>query len=149
VLAWAELAVKSMQGFEPVELSRGRFSDRVTQFAASRVFYLRDSEEAYQQGLPLEMLEYLPSGPRRKLGGYRRVLITALTWVPDHEEEIGYDPQWITLGWGMTAHEAVAAAKRFIRIYTEALANRVVSRELIVTAFEIKFWTASARADYL
>lgn len=149
VLAWAELAITSMQGFEATTLAKAHLSPRVKQLAATRVFELRDSEEAYERGLPLEEFANLPRGPRRGPGGYRRVIINAYTWVPDHEAGVGYDPAWITLGWGMTAHEAVAAAHRFVKDYGQKLERQIVSRELLVTAFEVKFWTASATAEYL
>jgi hypothetical protein len=153
VLAWAERAIESMQGFEPATFSTAKLSARVKQLSASRVFELRDSEEAYERGLPLEEFANLPRGPRRAPGGYRRVIINAYTWVPDHEAAVGYDPAWITLGWGMTAHEAVAAAHRFVKDYGQKLERQIVSRELLVTAFEVKFWTASSTAsstaDYL
>jgi hypothetical protein len=123
--------------------------ERVEQHAVARVHDLTDDEEAYEKGLGLELLSSFPEGPGREAGGIRRVVITALTWVPDYEAGLGYDPAWITLGHGMTARTAAAAAARFVRDYTRALDARLVSRELVFTALEIKFWTARAGAEYV
>lgn len=149
VRRWAEDTV-TRPGFEPVEgLTRGKWSPRVEALAASRVRELDDPEEAYPRGLPLEALDDIPRGPMADYGGRRRVVITALTWVPDHGGEIGYDPAWITLGHGMTANVASMNARRFIVNYERGLRQHSVSRELVVTAIEVKFWTSHTARDYL
>jgi hypothetical protein len=150
---WVEDAL-TLPGFDDVPHRRlgtyfKREVDRVTRHASSRVRDLKDAEEAYDRGMALEIFDGLPAGPGRDVGGLRRVVITALTWTPDAEGEVAYDPAWITLGWGMTAKQAAAAAKRFVRNYTRASNARVVSRELIFTAIEVKFWTARTAAKYV
>lgn len=166
VLAWATRAL-SLAGYDDVESvepgeqrRRARVwggsyyrlakdSNRVEQHAVARVRDLTDAEEAYERGLGLELLDSLPAGPGRQQGGIRRVVITALTWTPDDAGAVAYDPAWITLGHGMTARTAAAAAARFVRDYTRALHARTYSRELIFTALEIKFWTARTSADHV
>jgi hypothetical protein len=159
VAAWAEDAL-ALGGYDEVGeegarvhggsyYRRAKDSARVEQRAVARVRDLTDAEEAYERGLPLESLDAFPEGPGRDRGGQRRVVVTALTWVPDHEGEVCYDPAWVTLGHGMTARTAAAAAARFVRAYEQALAARVVSRELWFTALEIKFWTAPHGTDYV
>lgn len=148
-LEWAERAVWGFPGFDPVTLPKGKLNGRVEQLSATCVRDLKDAEEAYSGGVPLEYLDNLPRGPRRELGGFRRVLVTALTWVPDDAGEVGYDAAWITLGWGMTAHEAGAATHRFVQSYANQLRRGIESRRLILTALEVKFWTASEAASYV
>ena len=157
VLEWAEDAL-SLAGYDSVGSARvfggsyyrgSKHPERVEQHAVARVHDLTDDEEAYEKGLPLEMLDAFPAGPGRDEGGVRRVVVTALTWVPDYDAGVGYDPAWITLGHGMTARTAAAAAARFVRDYTRALDARVVSRVLVFTALEIKFWTAANGTDYV
>lgn len=163
VKAWSDAAL-ALAGFEDVApddarprarvrtgsyYRHARDARRVEQHAVAGVRDLTDAEEAFERGRGLHLLERLPDGPGRAAGGVRRVVITALTWTPDYEGEVGYDPAWITLGHGMTAKTAAAAAARFVRDYTRALNARVVSRELVFTALEIKFWTAPAGAKYV
>jgi len=76
-------------GFEEVRPHVIKFAPRQTgprveRLAVSRVRDLNDEEEAYRRALPLEVLDF-PVGPGRWLGGIRRVVITALTWVPDQK----------------------------------------------------------------
>lgn len=163
--AWAG-RVLALAGFDELESDAGpearvwggsyyrraKDSTRVQQRAVALVRDLTDPEEAYERGLPLETLdafEAATSPPDRASGGYRRVVITALTWTPDHMGEVGYDPAWVTLGHGMTARAAAAAATRWVRGYAQALHNKVVSRELVFTALEVKFWTAPSGAKYV
>jgi hypothetical protein len=153
VRRWAEDAVE-LAGFEEVRPHVIRFAPkqngtRVERLAVSRVRDMDDEEEAYARGLPLEVMEALIIGPGREEGGLRRVVITALTWVPDHEYEIADDAAWITIGWGMTAKQASVRAARFVRNYERALVKRVVSRELVFTAIEVKFWTAKHGSEYV
>jgi hypothetical protein len=159
VSRWAEDAL-TLAGYDDVGTDgarvyggsyyrRAKDSARVEQRAVARVRNLTDAEEAYERGSPLEQLHAFPPGPGRTTGGIRRVVITALTWVPDHEGEVCYDPAWVTLGHGMTAKTAAAAAARFVKAYEQALSARVVSRELWFTALEIKFWTAHTGTNYV
>lgn len=148
VARWAERAT-FIEGFDelPLERGRGRGNARVGGFAATAVNNLKDAEEAFERGVPLDTFGNLVGGPRRDLGGTRRVVITAFTWKADEENEIGYDPGWITLGWGMTAHEAGAAMHRFIKEYGARQRGPMPTYQLIVTAIEVKFWTQSEAAD--
>ena len=150
---WAADSLE-LGGFEAVKphvirFARRQNGTRVERLAVSRVLDLDDEEEAYRRGLPLEVLEAFPAGPGRQRGGVRRVVITALTWVPDREYEIADDAAWITIGQGMTAKQAARRAAQFVRNYERALVKRVVSRELIFTALEVKFWTAKHGSKYV
>lgn len=131
-------------GWDPIHVETSR---RVAGFAASAVMNPRDAEEAFERGMLLDEFGNLPSGPRRDLGGFRRVVITAYTWKADDENEIGYDPGWITLGWGMTAHEAGAAMHRFIKEYGGRQRGPMPTYQLIVTAIEVRFWTTSSASE--
>jgi hypothetical protein len=153
VRAWAEGALE-LGGFEEVrphviKFARRQNGTRVERLAVSRVRDLDDEEEAYRRALPLEVLDDFPVGPGRLRGGIRRVVITALTWVPDHEFEMCDDAAWITLGWGMTAKQATRRAAEFVRNYDRALHARTNSRELVFTALEVKFWTARQGSTYV
>lgn len=129
--------------------SRAKDPTRVERRAVARVHDLTDAEEAYEKGIPLQYLGDFGEGPGRDAGGQRRVVITALTWSADDKHEVCYDPAWITLGHGMTARTAAAAASRWVTGYQDALAAHVESRRLILTALEIKFWTAPWGANYV
>jgi hypothetical protein len=153
VRAWAEGALE-LPGFEEVrphviKFARKQNGTRVERLAVSRVRDLDDEEEAYRRGLGLEHLEAFPTGPGRQRGGLRRVVVTALTWEPDHEYEQCDEAAWITLGWGMTAKQATARAARFVRQYIDGLRTKTNSRELWFTAIEIKFWTAKQGSTYV
>ena len=150
---WA-LGALELGGFEEVAPHVVRFAPkqngtRVGRAAVSRVRDMDDEEEAYRRALPLEVLEAFPVGPGRQRGGVRRVVITALTWVPDHEYEQCDDAAWITLGWGMTAKQACRRAAEFVRNYERALHTRTNSRELVFTALEVKWWTAKQASTYV
>ncbi len=113
---------------------------------------LDDGEEAYERGIPLERAPKFLGAPSREFGGWRRVSIRAYTWerneITDRYETL-LNPQWITTGWGMTARAAVVAHEEYIKDYKGALAVHRESRRLIVTAWEIVWWTASLSADYV
>lgn len=147
VLSWAE-DVTTRPGWDIFVSKRESSSLRVEVRACSRVSNINDPEAAFDFGVPLEHID-IADGPSRDVGGLRRVVITGLTWVLDETEEDAYDPQWITIGWGMTGHQCTAAAHRFIRAYEIAVTRGLESKRLLVTVLEVKFWTAAASSDYV
>jgi hypothetical protein len=149
VMEWAPNALDALPGFEPEPSISPPQNERVEHLAFSCVRDLDSSDEALEKGLPLANIDFWVLGPRESEGGRRRVTITARVWVVDRENEDCYDPSWITLGWGISAHSSSAAARRYVRDYCEALAREVVSREFVVTAIEVKFWTASHGTAYV
>jgi len=120
---------------------------RVAGWRAKVVRDLRDPEEALERATPIENGFPIPMGPLMTVGGRRRVVIRAHTWV--WEGGYPYDPEWITLGQGLTAASAVAHAHRWWRSYSGLVARGLESKRLYVTAWEIVFWTANPTADYV
>lgn len=121
---------------------------RVALVRGMLVLDLGDEEEAIRQAVELAELS-IEVGPDRERGGRRRVLVRVFTWVIDDEEEVAYDPQWITTGEGQTAMAAAARHNRYVRAYTDAVHAGTASRRLGATAMEVAFWTASPRVHYV
>lgn len=122
---------------------------RVAGWRASWVFNVDDEEEAFDKGIPLEWFGDVIEGPKRDVGGSRRVSIRLYTWTVNAGRRGAYDPQWITTGWGMSARAASHAHGRWIDAYANAVANGVESRRLIATVIEVVFWTAGPTTDYV
>lgn len=145
---WAEAALMEQPQFEPSGIAPPK-ETRVAVHSYSCVRDLDDPEEAFTDGKPLSELDWSMNGPRRELGGIRRCMVTARVWTIDRDNESAYDPSWITIGWGMTAHECCAAVRRYVRAYSEALAQDMVSREQVYTVLETKWWTAREASLYV
>lgn len=142
---WAHEVVGLMDELPP----RPTGNDRIASVRASMVLDLADDEEAFERGLGLESVD-VPMGPTAdQSGGRRRVIIRMLTWVPDFNGAIAYNPQWIVTGHGMTPHAAAAAHARYVRDYVDAVKRGVESRRLMVTAIDVRWWTTSPNAQYL
>jgi hypothetical protein len=122
---------------------------RVDGFRASWVMDMRNDEEAYDEGIPVESFGEVVEGPNRERGGARRVSIRLYTWTVNSGRQGAYEPQWITTGWGMSARAASHAHGRWIDAYAYAVAHGIESRRLIATAMEVVFWTAGPTTDYV
>lgn len=128
------------------EIAINPLSDpRVQQIKGAIVDNLYDEEQAFKKGIPLEEM-YFYRGPTMAEGGRRRVIIRALTWVPDYKGEVAYDMQWATVASRFTGQATSAAANRYIASYAHACALGIESRRILVTAMEIRFWTQSKSA---
>lgn len=122
---------------------------RIAGWRASWVMDVDNEEEAFDEGIPLEIFGDVVEGPAREVGGSRRVSIRLFTWTVNAGRRGAYEPQWITTGWGMSARAASHAHGRWIDAYADAVANGVESRRLIATAMEVVFWTAGPTTDYV
>lgn len=110
-----------------------------------------NEEKAYEYGESMEVvLDWLQAElPRRDDGGTRRCVLRLHTWEVDEESQLGFNPKWLSIGGGMTAHATIAKARRWARKYIESIDEGFVSRRVVVTAVEFVFWTAAYRTDYL
>lgn len=122
---------------------------RVAGYRGVWVWDIRDDEEAFDRGIPVEAFGEISDGPGRDRGGTRRVSVRLYTWVVDTKRGSVHEPQWVTTGWGMTARTAAHAHGRWIDAYAHAVAAGLESRRLVATAMEIVFWTASEGTDYV
>ena len=103
---------------------------RIAIVRAALVKDISDAEEAFERGIPLQYMKVTP-GPTRIEGGLRRrVLVRIHTWIPDVLGEVGFSPQWIVAGHGMTARTASAAFNRYVRDYAMAVSRGIESRRL-------------------
>jgi hypothetical protein len=139
-------AVDVVTGMDDVTPANQPHNARLTLLRGALVYDLQDDEEAYERGIDLVDL-YVPPGPRREDGGYRRVIIRVLTWIPDDYGRIGYDAQWIVTGQGHTAHAATMRHRRFALAYAHAVDKGIESRRLICTGIEVLWWTASQSSE--
>ena len=138
------------------QISRPRetsISDRAL-LIQSRVKGCKDidnEEAAYEHGETMDtVLDWFRASlPLRTEGGTRRCILRIHTWEIDEEGQIGYNPKWLTIGGGQTGHATVRKAARWCREYIESIDKGYVSREVLVTAVEIVFWTSAYRTDYL
>ena len=115
---------------------------RVAGWRGALVADIDNDEEAAEAGEHLESGRDFDLGPSRDLGGTRRVAIRAYTWEWDPDVQHAFNPQWITTGFGMSATSAVKAHRRYIRDYEKLVGLGRASRLLIVTQWEIVWWTA-------
>lgn len=145
---WAYEAVAA-RGGRDVEPAAHPRNTRIDGWRSAWVRDLDNEEEAYDEGTPLELFQDVEEGPNRDVGGSRRVSIRAFTWTVNAGRQGAYDPQWITIGWGMSARAATHAAGRWVDDYANAVSRGVESRRLIATAIEIVFWTAGPTTDYV
>jgi hypothetical protein len=122
---------------------------RIAGWRASWVRDMRNEEEAYDEGTPVETFGDLVDGPSREVGGSRRASVRLFTWTVNAGRQGAYEPQWITTGWGMSARAAAHAHGRWIDNYADAVSRGVESRRLIATAIEVVFWTAGPTTDYV
>lgn len=110
-----------------------------------------NEESAYEYGETMEVvLDWLLTEmPRRNEGGTRRCVLRLHTWEVDDESSIGFNPKWLSIGGGQTAHATIAKSRRWARKYIESIDDGFVSRRVVVTAVEFVFWTSAYRTDYL
>ena len=154
VLKWHRVDDWAYRVLEPMDLYHFSTSrnPRLGGWRGQLVGNIHDAEEAHERGIPLERAPEFSGAPSVGAGGWRRVSIRAMTWekseITDRYQAL-LNPQWITTGWGMSARTAALKHERYIERYQSMLDLHRESRKLIVTAWEIVYWTASQSADYV
>jgi hypothetical protein len=145
---WAQQVLSIMDLYH----YRDRREPRISGWRGQVVVNMNDGDEAYERGIPLERSPLFLGAPKADVGGYRRVAIRAHTWekseVSDMFETL-QNPRWITTGWAFSANAAAANHVNYVRNYGALLAKGWESRKLIVTAWEIIWFTGGPTVDYV
>lgn len=144
VIKWHRVEEWAHAQLDGLDLSSADHPDitRVAGWRGSLVANIDDDEEAASAGEHLEEGRDFDLGPSRDLGGQRRVAIRAYTWEWDPDVQHAFAPQWITTGFGMSASSAVKAHRKYINDYSKQVGLGRASRLLVVTQWEIVWWTA-------
>jgi hypothetical protein len=154
VIKWHRVDDWAQQALEPMDLYhyRDRREPRISGWRGQVVVNLKDGDEAYERGIPLENSPLFLGAPTAQTGGYRRVAIRVHTWERSNVSDMFQtlqDPRWITTGWAFSANAAAAKHVRYLQTYTGLLAKGWESRKLIATAFEIIWFTGGPDTDYV
>lgn len=141
-------ALEACAQFGDVGEETARFDKRVSVANGIRI-RSRDVEEIRRYSYRLESLSF-DNGPNMKVGGERRVMISAFTWVVRDNDPIGAsNPRWIIIGSGLTARECTNEANNYIDSYANAVEHHDESLRLIVSEIAVKWWTAPSETDYV
>jgi len=148
VQEWAEAVCSGLEEWSPWPDEHPRAS----KIRGLIVDDLDNEEEAFKRGVPIfDLVDWLGpwQAPGRVEGGHRRVILRVFTWVKDRDNDVAYAGEWLKIGDDMSAKAADAHARRWAREYEEQLSRGFASREIIMTAIEIAWWTQRESARLL